>query len=67
MGSANERRRYKVASSLIGRTHAQNDPCSTNPNKARIVNASGVLGVQLVYSGDDGNNFTEIVQQPFFY
>ena len=28
MGSANERRRYKVMSSLIGWAHSQNDPCS---------------------------------------
>ena len=27
MGSANERRRYNVTSSLTGWTHAQNDPC----------------------------------------
>ena len=26
MGSANERRRYNVTSSLIGRAHTQNDP-----------------------------------------
>ena len=27
MGSANERRRYIVTSSLIGRAHDKNDPC----------------------------------------
>ena len=27
MGSANERRRYSVTSSLIGLAHSQNDPC----------------------------------------
>ena len=27
MGSANERRRYYVTPSLIGRAHTQNDPC----------------------------------------
>ena len=30
MCSANERRRYNVASSLIGWAHTQNDPCVTN-------------------------------------
>ena len=30
MGSANERRPYYVTRSLIGRAHAQNDPCIDN-------------------------------------
>ena len=33
MGSANERRRYIVTSSLIGWAHTQNDPCKTCTNK----------------------------------
>ena len=32
MRPANERRRYNVTSSLIGRAHSQNDPCLTGPH-----------------------------------
>ena len=34
MGSANERRRYTVTSSLIAWRHTHDDPCSDNDNKA---------------------------------
>ena len=37
MGSANERRRYYVTPSLIGRTHTQNETCMIH-----IVNCYGL-------------------------
>ena len=49
MGSADERRRYNVTSSLIGWTHAQNDQCKWNVRGCRSSNIFWKIEIFLVW------------------